>query len=325
VIAQKLPLTVPRELVGAPEGFNPTLWMFCLAVVLAIASTVGHFLWHWAGWISFLMNFLACHMVGTVIHDACHGVAHKNRTMNAVLGHGSAFMLFFSYPVFTRVHQQHHANVNDPKNDPDHIVSTFGPLWFINARFMYHEIYFFQRQLWRRYELWEWMAARSVAVLILVVAYRYDFLGYIFNFWFSPLAVVGMLLGLFFDYLPHRPFEERDRWMNARVYPSKVLNWLIGGQNYHLVHHLWPSVPWYQYESAYWAMKPTLDAKGCHQSMGILQDPKNFWNFVYDVFIGIRIHRADPTEVADEPKDDELKDDLAELRQKVGASERKAS
>ncbi len=290
----KQPLAVPRELVGAPNlgSLNPNLLMFISSVAIAVISAWGYFGLQWASWISFVLNFVALHMVGTVIHDACHGVAHRNKIVNAILGHGSAFMLFFSFPVFTRVHMQHHANVNDPENDPDHIVSTMGPLWLINARFMYHEVYFFQRKLWRKYELLEWILARTSAVVLLLVAQHFGFLGYIFNFWFTPLAIVGLVLGLFFDYLPHRPFKERDRWMNARVYPNKVLNYLIGGQNYHLVHHLWPAVPWYNYEKVYEAMKPVLDEKGCHQTLGILtEDPWSFW---YDVFIGIRLPHKKP-------------------------------
>jgi beta-carotene hydroxylase len=229
-------------------------------------------------------------MVGTVIHDACHNVAHRNRIVNAIMGHGSALMLCFSFPVFTRVHMQHHANVNDPENDPDHVVSTMGPLWLINSRFLYHEIYFFQRRLWRKHELLEWILARSLLALLIVLGYQFGFISYIFNFWFVPLAFVGLALGLFFDYLPHRPFHERDRWKNARVYPGVVLNWLIMGQNYHLIHHLWPSIPWYHYERAYYATKPLLDAKGCHQSLGLLQTTKDFLGFLYDVFLGIRMH-----------------------------------
>jgi beta-carotene hydroxylase len=221
--------------------------------------------------------------------------------VNAVLGHGSALILGFSFPVFTRVHLQHHAHVNDPENDPDHFVSTGGPLWLIAARFFYHEIYFFQRRLWRNWELLEWFLGRLAVVALVFTAYQFDFLGYIFNFWFSPALVVGIALGLFFDYLPHRPFEERDRWKNARVYPSAVLNWLIMGQNYHLVHHLWPSIPWYRYKPAYEVMKPLLDAKGSPQSLGILTGAKDFFGFLYDVVLGIRFHSHKPksTEEAD--------------------------
>lgn len=284
------PLTVPKEFLGPPGDLNPTLLMFLAAVGLVVLSTLGYWCWNFPHWLCFVSNTLALHLVGTVIHDASHNVAHRNRIMNAVLGHGSALMLGFAFPVFTRVHMQHHANVNDPENDPDHFVSTGGPLWLIAPRFFYHEVFFFKRRLWRKYELLEWFLSRLIFVSIVYCAVRYDFLDYIFNYWFSPALVVGLALGLFFDYLPHRPFEERDRWKNARVYPSPLLNLLIMGQNYHLIHHLWPSIPWYNYEPAYRATRPLLDAKGCHQTLGILQKEKDFWNFIYDVFLGIRFH-----------------------------------
>lgn len=283
------PLNVPRELLGPPGAFNPTLLMFLVAVALVVFSFVGHWQWNWPNWLSFVMNVAALHMVGTVIHDASHNVAHRNRVMNAALGHGSALMLGFSFPVFTRVHMQHHANVNDPENDPDHFVSTGGPLWLIAARFFYHEIFFFKRRLWRKYELLEWFLGRLAVGLIVWFAVQHGFTAYLFNYWFSPALVVGLALGLFFDYLPHRPFQERNRWRNARVYPSRLLNLMIMGQNYHLIHHLWPSIPWYNYQPAYIATQPLLESKGCHLSLGLFQG-KDFWSFLYDVFLGIRFH-----------------------------------
>lgn len=287
------PLTVPRELLGPPGTFNPTLLMFLAAVTLITASTLGYFCWDWPGWCCFMINVLSLHLVGTVIHDASHNVGHRDRRVNAILGHGSALMLGFAFPVFTRVHMQHHAHVNDPENDPDHFVSTGGPLWLIAARFFYHEIFFFQRRLWRKYELLEWFLSRLVVIAIVTFAWQHDQLAFILNYWFSPALVVGLALGLFFDYLPHRPFQERDRWKNARVYPSPILNLLILGQNYHLIHHLWPSIPWYRYQRAYRETQPLLEAKGCHQTLGLLK-PKDFGNFLYDLLVGIRLHRHAP-------------------------------
>ena len=84
-------------------------------------------------------------------------------------------MLGFTFPVFTRVHLQHHANVNDPENDPDHFVSTCGPLWLIAPRFFYHEIYFFQRQLWKKYELLEWFLSRLTVAVLIYSAYHFGF------------------------------------------------------------------------------------------------------------------------------------------------------
>ncbi|MCM1982707.1 fatty acid desaturase [Lyngbya confervoides BDU141951] len=292
------PQTVPYEFLGAPEGFNPTLLMFLAAVALVAISTIGYFYGHWPHWLTFAANVLALHLAGTVIHDASHNVAHRDRRVNAVLGHGSALLLGFAFPVFTRVHMQHHANVNDPKNDPDHFVSTFGPLWLIAPRFFYHEFFFFQRRLWRKFELLEWFLSRLAVALLVWVAATQGFLNYVMHYWFCPALVVGIALGLFFDYLPHRPFQERNRWKNARVYPSPILNLLILGQNYHLIHHLWPSIPWYKCQPAYYAVKPLLDQKGSHQTLGIFER-RNFGSFLYDLFIGIRPHGAPKDPQAD--------------------------
>jgi beta-carotene hydroxylase len=287
--AQK-PLTIPpKELLSPPGDFNPTLLMFLVVVMMLVLSNFGYWLWEWPHWLCFSVNTLALHCSGTVIHDACHQSAHRNRIVNAILGHCSALILVFAFPVFTRVHLQHHGNVNHPKDDPDHYVSTGGPLWLIAVRFLYHEVFFFQRRLWRNYELLEWFISRLIIITIVYISVQYHFLGYILNFWFIPAFIVGITLGLFFDYLPHRPFVERSRWKNARVYPGKVLNILILGQNYHLIHHLWPSIPWYNYQPAYYLMKPLLDEKGSPQTSGLLQK-KDFFEFVYDVFIGIHFH-----------------------------------
>lgn len=282
----------PKEYLVAPASlWNPTFGIFCLALGLAVGSALGYWCWGWWPPVCFGCNVLALHLAGTVIHDASHQAAHQNRLINAAMGHVSALMLGFTFPVFTRVHMQHHAHVNDPKNDPDHFVSTGGPLWLIAARFFYHEVYFFQRRLWQGMDLWEWAISRLLVAGVIVAACYYGFLGYILNFWFSPALVVGLALGLFFDYLPHRPFRERSRWRNARVYPSRIWNWLILGQNYHLIHHLWPSIPWYHYQRVYELMQPTLTAHGSPQTLGLWEDSRSLLGFLYDLFIGIRWHQ----------------------------------
>ena len=183
--AQK-PLTIPpKEFLAPPGDFNRTLLLFFVAVAMLVLSSFGYWLWEWPHWLCFCVNTIALHCAGTVIHDACHQSAHRNRVMNAMLGHGSALMLVFAFPVFTRVHLQHHGHVNHPKDDPDHYVSTGGPLWLIAVRFLYHEVFFFQRRLWRKYELLEWFISRLIVGVIVYISVQYHFLGYILNFWFS--------------------------------------------------------------------------------------------------------------------------------------------
>ncbi len=288
---------IPRELLDPPKAFwNPTLLMFLASVALAVCCLWGYSYWGWPKPLIFGLNFLSLYVLGTIIHDASHGAAHRYRWLNEALGHGSALLQGFVYPVFKRVHLEHHAHVNDPDNDPDHYVSTGGPLWLIAVRFFYHEVFFFKRQLWRkgRWDLLEWTLSRSFVVMTFIVAIHFGYKDYLMNYWLPPAFIMGLLLGLFFDYLPHRPFEDRGRWHNARVYPGWLTNWLLLGQNYHLIHHLWPSIPWYHYQTAYYVAKPLLDKKGCKQTIGIWQG-KEFWGFLYDAIIGLHWHQAPPS------------------------------
>ncbi len=283
--------SVPREFLDAPSPWNPTVGLFLGGYALAGLTIWGWFVGGWPLPALLATGFLALHLEGTVVHDACHNAAHPSRFGNALMGHGSAFLLGFSFPVFTRVHLQHHAHVNDPKHDPDHIVSTFGPLWLIAPRFFYHEVFFFRRRLWRHNELLEWGLARGLFLTIVLASIKYGFIDFVFNCWFAPALMLGVTLGLFFDYLPHRPFQSRSRWHNARVYPGRLMNILILGQNYHLVHHLWPSIPWFEYQAAYRATKPLLDAKGSPQRLGIFESRTDILNVLYDILLGIRSHR----------------------------------
>ncbi len=282
---------VLQKYLDPPPAWNPTVALFIGGYCLA-----GLTIWQWYQGVWPLpvlvgLAFLSLHMEGTVIHDACHKAAHPNQWINQAMGHGAAILLGFSFPVFTRVHLQHHSHVNDPKNDPDHIVSTFGPVWLIAPRFFYHEYFFFNRRLWRKFELLQWGIERGLFIAIIIAGIKYNFMNVIYNLWFGPALMVGVTLGIFFDYLPHRPFLSRNRWTNARVYPSRLMNLLIMGQNYHLVHHLWPSIPWFEYQPAYQAAKPLLDAKGSPQRMGIFESRSDSLNFLYDVLIGIRSHK----------------------------------
>ena len=70
--------------------------------------------------------------------------------------------------------------------------------------------------------------------------------------------------------LPPAPAVHVPQSLDQRTDLSgQLMNWLIMGQNYHLVHHLWPSIPWFEYKPAYEATKPLLDAKGSPQRLGI--------------------------------------------------------
>ena len=82
--------SVPRHFVEPPAALNPTVGLFLGGYALAALTIWGWFVGQWPLPLLVLIGFLALHLEGTVIHDACHNAAHPNRFWNAVMGHGAA-------------------------------------------------------------------------------------------------------------------------------------------------------------------------------------------------------------------------------------------
>ena len=52
-------------------------------------------------------------------------------------------------------------------------------------------------------------------------------------------------------------------WVRGKII-EPVVNWLYMFQNFHLVHHLFPRIPFYKYGSAFRDLKPVLDQEQAH-------------------------------------------------------------
>ena len=90
-----------QEYLDPPNNWNPTVGLFLGGYFLAFLT-----IWEWyqGSWplpVLVGLAFLALHMEGTVIHDACHNAAHPKRWINQAMGHGAAILLGFSFPVFS--------------------------------------------------------------------------------------------------------------------------------------------------------------------------------------------------------------------------------
>jgi beta-carotene hydroxylase len=80
--------------------------------------------------------------------------------------------------------------------------------------------------------------------------------------WLLPATAALVWLAFAFDFLPHYPYDSRGRYYDTRMYPGRVLNVLLLGQNYHLIHHLWTTIPWYRYQTVFGSIRDELAARG---------------------------------------------------------------
>jgi beta-carotene hydroxylase len=245
---------------------NPTLWLFAAAVALVGVVAGGFLTGRFSAAPAVLLNTLAAYLLFTVLHDATHGTAHRSRVGNVALGRVCGGVLTLAWPLFHAVHHAHHAHTNDDARDPDLIVSRAPrwllPVWCVGVVIEYR-IKFFGQRLWRsRSELVEAVATDAATFGLIAAAIVGGWLWPLTVLWLLPVAFAVLFLAFAFDFVPHYPYDTAARYQNTRIMPGRILNAVLLGQNYHLVHHLWATIPWYRYRLVYEEVGDQLAARG---------------------------------------------------------------
>jgi ring-1,2-phenylacetyl-CoA epoxidase subunit PaaE len=153
---------------------------------------------------------------------------------------------------------QHHRFTNhEDGRDPDHYASC-GPGWQAPLRWMTMDLAYVRWYIARlsqrpRTELVEFavtLLAFAAVIAGLVLSGNFLIVG--LACWLIPSRLAGFALGWSFDYLPHhglkdRPTDDRFKTTRNRIGFERLLSPLMLYQNYHLVHHLHPVIPFYRY------------------------------------------------------------------------------
>ena len=216
--------------------------------------------------------------MGFIGHDAAHGQIRTGARANAVIGviHANA-LIGLSYGWWMDKHNRHHAHPNDPDRDPDvgagalafTVQAAAGRRGFGQTLVRYQAWYFFPLLLLQAVSLHvnsvTWLARQRrakwseilllathgivyVAALLLVLSP-----GKALVFAMVNQGLLGVYLGCAFapnhkgmptptgrdaaSFLRRQVVSSRD------VSPGWFVDWALGGLNYQIEHHLFPSMP----------------------------------------------------------------------------------
>lgn len=270
-------IEVQREWLGAPAGTlgNPTFWLFVATAIGFCLVTATHLAGGLPIAATVVLNAVAIYVGFTVMHESMHGIAHANRTVNRWLGRVSGLLLTVPMPLFRAVHYEHHAHTNDTERDPD-IFLAQSPWWLLPLSslgvLVEYRRHFYGRKLWRRNgDLYTALLTDTALVAVLAASAATGHLGSLMVVWLGPAMLAIVFLAMSFDYLPHYPYDSAERYHDTRIQPGRVANALLLGQNYHLVHHLWTTIPWYRYQRVFAVIRPELEQRGAR--IGWLSSP----------------------------------------------------
>ena len=268
---------IAREL--SPAVAWPTLVM---AVLLpAIHWTVVDLGWLGALplWLCAGVLTLTAYAHYTLVHESIHGnlaPGHPRvRRLNDVVGWVGALGLAYNWPTMMRGHALHHAHTNTDLDPDIHVKGTLARLfakWLVFVPVSVIPPILLRPVLPRQYHALaktlrgsEMLQASAVAGVVLLLGAASIPAGR-FADWlcllFIPSRIAALILQIFFSWLPHHPFERTERYLNTRISLWRGGSVLMLQQNFHLMHHLWPSVPFYNYARLYGRLRRTLVAKG---------------------------------------------------------------
>lgn len=250
----------------------PTLLMLGLALLAhatAWALVLTGRLPLWAGG---LLGFLGAFLAFTPLHEAVHSnVAGRHarlRWLDTVSGWLSASLLLAPYPAYKVLHLRHHAHTNDPEKDPDYWVAGGNP-GRVLLRCLTIVPYFYAEFLLQSTARRDSARTRAQAIGALLsyagLAALLAWLGLgwqVLAIWILPGLAAAALLAFALDWLPHHPHDRQGRFHDTRVILFPGLNVLMMGHAFHLIHHLYPRVPFYAYRTVFEGMRQELAAQG---------------------------------------------------------------
>lgn len=205
----------------------------------------------------------------TVVHDAGHGNIvggnHQLKWLERTLGWVASFtFVFLPFSLFAKLHDYHHAFTNEYDQDPDFWIrgNSIGIIILKAVTVPFHYLYIAATRLRKHSAINNTFVTSSIYwLLMLSIVTGSIALGafdYVFYLLILPVLPSAILLGILFDWLPHTPSKTLQPLYNTRIIFFPFANVITFGQSYHLVHHLFPRIPWYQYKQGYHRIKPLL-------------------------------------------------------------------
>jgi len=224
-------------------------WYFALAGILPM----------WAGC---AINGVLAYGMFSIAHDGTHRAISRVSWLNEFVGGIGLFFLlpYAPMPVTRWIHMQHHRFTN-AETDPDRFTHD-SPAWQVPFRWsnfdLYYLVYFVKHGGAMRQKHWRLVCGYISAVVVVVVCASIAGYGYeVLMLWLLPTRIALFLVSLVFVFLP-----------------------LLVYQNYHLIHHLYPTVPFYRIHDVWYLKYDELNEGNVSYQTAFGMAPENMASHV---------------------------------------------
>jgi len=240
------------------------LWALCGFLFVQTESLLLHLPLY------FLMT---CSMVGLSIlmHESNHNLLFKNRALNRWVGFLCGLPSLVAVSAYRTLHLAHHAHTGT-HDDPDSMEESVPksiPMVFFFYIFLFIGAYLYLGHLVKTsISLANPKMKRQIITEYLLIAATFTALFWFLPFavmlhlWLIPLLIAAQLTNVR-GLAEHSLTTHENVFTETRTVTSNpFVSFMMNNLNYHLDHHLFPGVPWYNLQRLHDILKDEYKAAG---------------------------------------------------------------
>lgn len=243
----------------------------------------------------YIIAAASLHGISLFTHEGVHGVLASNLFVNHIASALCAMPVLQNFSAYRVLHLKHHRHLG-LEGDPDHYKNYTNWSWLVFAMhwgrlILGYPAYiaaipilgFLQGSLKDR--LWIIAELTVMAALITTVCLSSISWTALLHIWLIPMIIINTMVNIR-GMSQHTLLEhESDTIKGTRtILTNPVTTFFMCNENYHLEHHLYPNVPWYNLPHLHHQIKDDLREKGAPYI-------PSYFAFVYD-FITASIKRS---------------------------------
>jgi fatty acid desaturase len=214
--------------------------------------------------------------MGSLMHEALHGNLFRNRFFDRWVGFLLAVPTLFSCSAYKLAHLNHHRYTRTERDQDEFSYScrTHGQyvaLFYIS--FLVGSLLYMILVPWKAFAMasrknrqkivTEYLVMLLVFLTAIILAATAGHAKWLFWYWLAPFLVAVLMANV-------RALSEHmgthgkgDAVAKTRTVTSnRLVSFLMLNLNYHLEHHLFPGVPWYNLPRIHKLLKPMYESRG---------------------------------------------------------------
>ena len=220
----------------------------------------------------YLLAAASLHGISLFTHEGVHGILSSRPWWNRTLSIACALPVLQNYSAYKVLHLKHHPHLGD-EGDPDHYANYTSWTWLEFAMhwgrlILGYPVYIVAipilgfRQGTPLARLW---IIFEVVMLALLVAGAVLWLPWLWllHGWLIPMLVINTMVNI--RGMSQHTFLEHqsDPVLGTRsILTNRVTAFFMCNENYHLEHHLYPTIPWCNLPRLHKALHDDLAARG---------------------------------------------------------------